>query len=102
MKSKTIGFLLDLTQLYTSVLFGIILIELLPENELLNSHYAAYSRVAGTCFPTLCTWTRLSIFVSNSTSLNLAIGAGIVKVLNYFPWPLVVYIDTNDFLFVVQ
>ena len=44
-KSKTIGFLLDLTQQHTPVLFAKTL-ELLPEKELLSGHYAAYSEVA--------------------------------------------------------
>ena len=52
-KSKTIGFLLDWTQQYTPVLFWQILHELLPEKELLSSHY---SQVADTCYPTRCTW----------------------------------------------
>ena len=46
MKSKTIGFILDLTQQYTPVLFPKTPRELLPEKELLSSHYAAYSDVA--------------------------------------------------------
>ena len=45
-KSKTIGFLLDLTQRYTPVLFAETLRELLPEKELLSGHYVAYSEVA--------------------------------------------------------
>ena len=48
-KSKTIGFLLNLTQRYTPVLFTKIPCELLPEKELLSGHYAANSEVAGTC-----------------------------------------------------
>ena len=45
-KSKTNGFLLDLTQQYTPVLFTKTPRELLPEKELLSGHYAAYSEVA--------------------------------------------------------
>ena len=45
-KSKTIAFLLDLTQQYTLVLFAKIPRELLLEKELLSGHYAAYSEVA--------------------------------------------------------
>ena len=45
-KSKTIGFLLDLTQQYSPVLFAKTPHELLPEKELLSSHYAAYFEVA--------------------------------------------------------
>ena len=45
-KSKTIGFLLDLTQQYTQVLFTKTPRQLLPEKELLSSHYVAYSEVA--------------------------------------------------------
>ena len=45
-KSKTIGFLLDLTQQYTPVLFAKTPRKLLPEKELLSGHYAAYSEVA--------------------------------------------------------
>ena len=45
-KSKTIGFLLDLTQQYTPVLFAKTPCELLPEKELLSGHYVAYSEVA--------------------------------------------------------
>ena len=47
-KSKTIGFLLDLTQQYTPVLFTKTPCELLPEKELLSGHYAACSEVACT------------------------------------------------------
>ena len=54
-KSKTIGFLLDLTQQYTLVLFTKTPCELLLEKELLSGHYAAYSKVAGTCYTTWCT-----------------------------------------------
>ena len=46
MKSKTIAVLLNLTQRFTLVLFAKTPRELLPEKELLNSHYAAYSEVA--------------------------------------------------------
>ena len=46
MKSKTIGFLLDLTQQYTPVLFAKTSRELLPEKELLSGHYVAYYEVA--------------------------------------------------------
>ena len=53
-KSKTIGFLLDLTQQYTPVLFAKTPRELLLEKELLSGHYAAYSEVAGTCYTTRC------------------------------------------------
>ena len=45
-KSKTIGFLLDVTQQYTTVLFTKTPRALLPEKELLSSHYVAYSEVA--------------------------------------------------------
>ena len=45
-KSKTIGFLLDLTHQYTPVLFAKTPRELLPEKELLSGHYGAYSEVA--------------------------------------------------------
>ena len=45
-KSKTIGFCLDLTLQYTLVLFVKTPRELLPEKELLNGHYAAFSEVA--------------------------------------------------------
>ena len=45
-KSKTIGFLLDLTQQYIPVVFAKTPRELLPEKELLSGHYAAYSEVA--------------------------------------------------------
>ena len=53
-KSKTIGFLLDRTQQFTPVLVAKTH-ELLPENELLSGHYAAYSEVAGTCYTATCT-----------------------------------------------
>ena len=46
MKSKTIGFLLNLTLQYSPVLFTKTPRELLPEKELLSGHYAAYSEVA--------------------------------------------------------
>ena len=46
-KSKTIEFYLDRTQQYTPVLFAKTPRELLSEKELLSSHYAAYSEVAG-------------------------------------------------------
>ena len=55
-KSKTTRLLLHQTQQYTPVLFWRIPQELLPEKELLSGHYAAYSRVAGTCYRTWCTW----------------------------------------------
>ena len=42
-KSKTVGFLLDLAQQYTPVLFAKTPRQ---EKELLSSHYAAYSEVA--------------------------------------------------------
>ena len=54
-KSKTIGFLLHRTQKYSPVPFWRIPHELLPEKELQSGHYAAYSRAAGTCYPTGCT-----------------------------------------------
>ena len=58
--SKTIGFLLNRTQQYTPVLlFRKIPTELLPENELLSSHYAAYTRVTDMCYPTWWTWLYL-------------------------------------------
>ena len=53
-KSNSIGFLLDPTQQYTSVLFGKAPIELLLENELVSSHCAAYSGVAGMCISKWC------------------------------------------------
>ena len=61
-KSKTIGVLLDRTQLYTTVLFWGIPHELLPEKELPSGHYAAYSRVAGMCYPTRCSWLNCKHF----------------------------------------
>ena len=58
--SKTIGFLLNRTQQYTPVLlFRKIPTELLPENELLSSHYVAYTRVTVMCYPTRRTWFSL-------------------------------------------
>ena len=51
-KSKTIGFLLDLIQQYTPVLFAKTPRELLLEKELLSGHYVAYLEVAGTCYTT--------------------------------------------------
>ena len=44
-KSKTIGFLLDLTQQYTPVLFAKTPRELPLEKELLSGHYVVYSEV---------------------------------------------------------
>ena len=44
-KSKTIGFLLNLIQQCTPVLFAKTPCESLPEKELLSGHYVAYSEV---------------------------------------------------------
>ena len=63
-KSNTIGFLLDLIQQYTPVLFAKTPRELLPEKELLSGHYAAYSEVASTCYTTRCTWLHYVGFES--------------------------------------
>ena len=60
-KSKTIGFLLDLTQRYTPVLCAKTPCELLPEKELLSGHYAAYSEVAA------CDSTMNALKIAGST-----------------------------------
>ena len=51
---KSIGFLLDLTQQYTLILFAKTHVSYFWK-KLLSSHYVAYSEVAGTCYTTRCT-----------------------------------------------
>ena len=59
-KTKTIGFLLDPTQQYAKILFNKFPLELLlSENKLQSEHWATYSEVACTCFPTQCMWLYL-------------------------------------------
>ena len=63
-KSKTIGFLLNLTQQYTPVLFAKTPRELLQEKELLSGHYMAYSEVAA------CDSTMIALKIAGSAWQN--------------------------------
>ena len=63
-KSKTIAFLLDLTQQYTPVLFTKTPRELPQGKELLSGHYVAYSEVAA------CDSTMISLKIAGSAWQN--------------------------------